>query len=35
MEKQKAHGFVVIYNWLRVIILVLFLTFVIIGLANM
>ena len=35
MEKQKAYGFVVIYNWLRVIILVLFFTFVIIGLANM
>lgn len=34
MEKQKAHGFVVIYNWLRVIILVLFFTFVIIGLTN-
>lgn len=35
MEKQKADKFVNIYNWLRIIILVLFLVFVIIGLNNM
>ncbi len=34
MEKQKAHGIVIIYNWLRVIVLLLFFTFVIIGLTN-
>ena len=35
MEKQKADRIVSIYNCLRIIILVLFFTFVIIGLANM
>ena len=34
MEKQKADRIVNIYNWLRIIILVLFIVFVIIGLMN-
>ncbi len=34
MEKQKADRIVYIYNWSRVIILVLFLVLVIMGLTN-
>ncbi len=34
MEKQKADRIIIIYNWLRGIILVLFIVIVIIGLAN-
>ncbi len=34
MEKQEADRIVNIYNWLRLIILALFLVFVIIGLTN-
>lgn len=34
MEKQTADKIVTIYNWLRVIILVLFIGFVIIGLTS-
>ena len=34
MEKQKANRIINFYNWLRVIILALILTFIIIGLTN-
>lgn len=34
MEKQKAERIVNIYNWLRVVILVLFFAFVFIGLTS-
>jgi hypothetical protein len=34
MEKQEADRIVNIYNWLRLIVLALFLVFVIIGLTN-
>ena len=34
MEKEKAEKIIKIYNWVRFIILVLFLTFVFIGLSK-
>ena len=34
MEKQKADKIVTVYNWLRVIILILFVGLVIIGLTS-
>ncbi len=35
MEKEKAEKIVRIYNWIRFIILILFLGFVMIGLSNL